>query len=170
VLEKISMQLLERMTRRVLNRRKRGAIDLNPDYWNSGRISEGIMDDAAFDRVSRSVHRLLSRRVILGTLAGVSLAALQKMGFAAQAKHRGHRHRHPSKRHRHHRQPKQCVLFGKPCVSNQDCCNNDFTNCEVTSSSSEKVCCFPLGVPDCVKDADCCGANTVCRDHGCTEE
>lgn len=122
------------------------------------------MDDAAFDRVSRSVHQRLSRRGALGTLVGVGLAALQGMGLAADAK-RHKRH----KRRTHHRDPTQCAAFGAPCVANQDCCHNAFTTCAVTSASSAMVCCFPLGVPDCVNDADCCGANSVCRDHGCME-
>lgn len=116
------------------------------------------MDDAAFDRVSRSGNRFLSRRAVLGTLAGGGLAALAGMGFAADAKRRKHR-----------RRPKTCTAFRQPCASNRECCTNALTNCDVTPSSTEKVCCFPLGAFDCVTDADCCGANAVCRPHGCAE-
>jgi hypothetical protein len=120
------------------------------------------MDDAAFDRVTRSLNRFLSRREALGMLAGVGLAALPAMGSAADAKHRNHRRRHgrgPSK---------TCTTFRQACVSDQECCGNKkFTSCDVTSSSPETICCFQLGVPSCTSDADCCGAKTICLDHFC---
>ena len=117
------------------------------------------MDDVAFDRVSRSANRFLSRRATLGMLAGGGLAALQGMGLAADAK-----------RHKRRHQPlKTCTVFREACVSDNECCNKDFTSCDVTDASSAKVCCFSLGTLNCTSDADCCGANTVCSHHACAQ-
>jgi hypothetical protein len=117
------------------------------------------MDDGVFDRLTRRVGMMPSRRSVVGRGLGALTATLGALGpgGVGLAKHQ----------HHHHPPQGRCDPTPKLCSTTDDCCGGRVCAQNGCASPDRPRCCAGVGQPCSGNSCECCGHDLDCQGGRC---
>jgi hypothetical protein len=121
------------------------------------------MSVETFDRLTRRVAAMPSRRAVFGTglRAAGALAAFGLGGVDAKAKNKNKKHKKKGPR------GATCDLSPKLCTSSEECCGGRICAQNGCGQPDRPRCCAGIGQPCSGNSCECCGADLDCVDRKC---